>query len=423
MKNEITWAFVIGLHVAAAVTAGGCQPSLGVACGRGWCSYEEICVDPQAAKPLCARDTCGNGLVDPAEECDDGNNTGGDGCSPNCMKERCGDGIMQSGEQCDDGNTVGGDGCSASCTTEVEPCGNGTPDPGEQCDDGNTAGGDGCSSSCMIEACGNGIKDLYEQCDGNTTNGDGCSAYCTVELPRDKSCITDTDCAPAGICGSGLCRVAHDCAEIKSHHPGSMDGVYSIAPGTTAPFGVVCDMKRDGGGWTLLLKATGDRTLGYDSPLWIDDSLLNAADLNIGPGNAKYQSFLSLPVTILRGELDGFLYTKDFAGKTAQQTAQQIFNGPSDTVGYFPTFNLVDPHWSTQSNCQTFGVNTPFEFARTRFGWSANNEQTCLTNDTAIGLGLMLQDFGLWGAGYECLFGGCSHGATLAGGNGRLWAK
>jgi cysteine-rich repeat protein len=30
-------------------------------------------------------------------------------------------------------------------------CGNGTVDPGEQCDDGNQVGGDGCSASCAIE--------------------------------------------------------------------------------------------------------------------------------------------------------------------------------------------------------------------------------------------------------------------------------
>lgn len=30
-------------------------------------------------------DTCGNGIVEPSEECDDGNNTSGDGCSASCL--------------------------------------------------------------------------------------------------------------------------------------------------------------------------------------------------------------------------------------------------------------------------------------------------------------------------------------------------
>ena len=33
-------------------------------------------------------------------------------------------------------------------------CGNGTPDPPEECDDGNQLGGDGCSANCLIESAG-----------------------------------------------------------------------------------------------------------------------------------------------------------------------------------------------------------------------------------------------------------------------------
>src|SRR5215468_4148109 len=96
------WGVAIGLHFAAGVTAGGCWPPPGVVCVDGWCSDEEICVNPQAAQPVCVRGTCGNGHLDVGEECDDGNNTGGDGCSPNCMIEDCGNGILDLGEQCDD---------------------------------------------------------------------------------------------------------------------------------------------------------------------------------------------------------------------------------------------------------------------------------------------------------------------------------
>jgi cysteine-rich repeat protein len=71
---------------------------------------------------------CGDGNVDqgqtstPYEECDDGNNMDGDGCSAICLIEvtepYCGDGILDEGEQCDDGNNDDGDGCSAECTFE-----------------------------------------------------------------------------------------------------------------------------------------------------------------------------------------------------------------------------------------------------------------------------------------------------------------
>ncbi len=64
---------------------------------------------------LEALTTCGNGVADHGEACDDGNALVGDGCRPNCTVERCGDGIVDPGEACDDGNTADGDGCAADC--------------------------------------------------------------------------------------------------------------------------------------------------------------------------------------------------------------------------------------------------------------------------------------------------------------------
>jgi len=77
-------------------------------------------------------------------------------------------------------------------------CGNGELDPGEQCDDGNARAGDGCTGACNLEpnfacntvgsacvstiACGDGVVGGTEACDdGGTADGDGCSATCTVE--------------------------------------------------------------------------------------------------------------------------------------------------------------------------------------------------------------------------------------------------
>jgi fibro-slime domain-containing protein len=90
---------------------------------------------PTVGQP-CVRTTCGNGMVEGSEACDDGNNDTADGCSPFCRKEpvcpsgggacntSCGDGLllavdMAAGQQCDDGNNVSGDGCSATCIKET----------------------------------------------------------------------------------------------------------------------------------------------------------------------------------------------------------------------------------------------------------------------------------------------------------------
>ncbi len=92
---------------------------------------EDVCdelggvVDPQFTK--CSNVTCpvevccGDGQLDDGEDCDDGNNIDGDGCSAECTFEPfCGDGNLDDGEECDDGNNIDGDGCSANCTTEED---------------------------------------------------------------------------------------------------------------------------------------------------------------------------------------------------------------------------------------------------------------------------------------------------------------
>jgi len=78
------------------------------------------------------------------------------------------------------------------CTT----CGNGVVDPGEACEDGNKVNGDGCDNNCTISACGNGIVAASETCDdGNVSNEDGCSATCTIESGWLCSCPVGYDLA------------------------------------------------------------------------------------------------------------------------------------------------------------------------------------------------------------------------------------
>jgi cysteine-rich repeat protein len=194
------------------------------ALGAGSCTIDLIDHD---VLPLC-----GNGVVDPGEECDDGNQDDTDdcvrpadadvgcqlarcgdlrvrshpadpseleecdafglataGCDADCSLPLCGDAVLNpsAGEQCDDGNNVTGDGCRADCAS-AETCGNFVVDPGEQCDDGNNVSADGCSATCLVDhLCGNGIVDPGEQCDG----GDAPTASCDVD-------------GTAALCGDGV---------------------------------------------------------------------------------------------------------------------------------------------------------------------------------------------------------------------------
>lgn len=90
--------------------------------------------------------SCGNGLVEEAEVCDDGNTLDGDGCDRNCRPTLCGNALRTEGEECDDGNAENGDGCDENCT--FSRCGNGIVGGGEECDDANADDTDGCTADC-----------------------------------------------------------------------------------------------------------------------------------------------------------------------------------------------------------------------------------------------------------------------------------
>ncbi|NMC69960.1 MAG: hypothetical protein GYA57_07850 [Myxococcales bacterium] len=68
---------------------------------------------------------CWNGVVDPGEECDDGNDRNEDECLNVCSRPWCGDGyVREEVEECDPGGLGVVPGCDADCT--LAACGDGT---------------------------------------------------------------------------------------------------------------------------------------------------------------------------------------------------------------------------------------------------------------------------------------------------------
>src|SRR5690606_38528963 len=62
--------------------------------------------------------SCGNGIVELGETCDDGEHNGEpERCASDCQGPApwCGDAEIQAGEACDDGNDVDADGCNTDC--------------------------------------------------------------------------------------------------------------------------------------------------------------------------------------------------------------------------------------------------------------------------------------------------------------------
>lgn len=121
---------------------------------------------------------CGNGEIDQTETCDDGNLTGGDGCSAGCQNEKC---IAQTPGYpavplCDDDN-----GCTVdTCNTALA---GGTCEHQFLCDD---------EIACTVDTC------VDEEC---------------VFVPDDSRCV---DALP---CTTGVCSAATGCTQVANSAP------------------------------------------------------------------------------------------------------------------------------------------------------------------------------------------------------------
>ncbi len=113
----------------------------------------ELCVYSSALTwekiPCETAGTCGDGVADSNEECDDGNDVATDDCTTECTLNTCGDGYLYDGvEECDEGT-----------------------DNGAGCDSAYDSTCTACSTSCYYttasgEFCGDGVRNGPELCDG-----------------------------------------------------------------------------------------------------------------------------------------------------------------------------------------------------------------------------------------------------------------
>src|SRR5205814_2139606 len=114
---------------------------------------------------------CGNGVVDPGEECDDGNTVSGDCCSAICFFE-------QGGCACNDANVCTDDSCDPATGDCVM-----TPNTAA-CDDGNA-----CTTrdTCSNGACHGGPPLACD--DGNVCTTDSCDpAVGCMHAPNTLAC-------------------------------------------------------------------------------------------------------------------------------------------------------------------------------------------------------------------------------------------
>jgi len=185
---------------------------------------------------------CGNGVINPGEECDDGNTFDCDACTSTCQNARCGDGLVHLGVETCDGNTYnvntfcsqtneanvatcetlgyqnsqsgpgGGLSCSDSCQVQIAGCGlrftqtptftvtstpTNTPTPGLE-----TQTPTRTATPTISADCGNGTTEEGETCDdGNNDDGDACPSDCvirTCEPSGGRRAVTVNFAAPFG---------------------------------------------------------------------------------------------------------------------------------------------------------------------------------------------------------------------------------
>jgi cysteine-rich repeat protein len=131
---------------------------------------------------------CGNGLVEPPEQCDPAAPSSCPAASPSCV--------------------------DCLCTIRVGACGDGHLDLGETCDDGNTAEGDCCSADCQhIAAAGTvcrpskGFCDLPDVCDGSR-------GLCPSDAfkENDTPCVIQDLCIEKTLCKDSTCSGLQVCS-------------------------------------------------------------------------------------------------------------------------------------------------------------------------------------------------------------------
>lgn len=153
-----------------------------------------------------AGQTCGNGVVDPGEQCDLGSRNGGPPGYPDttwaCCTAMCQ--FAASGTPCEGVGT-----CNA---TGMCSCGNGVVDPGEACDDGpaNRTGGTCCAEDCQLLPSGTACTD-----DGDLCTEDVCVGFFDLCAHWAVPSVCATPTVPGGASIVLQTRHGHNRAHFK----------------------------------------------------------------------------------------------------------------------------------------------------------------------------------------------------------------
>ena len=181
----------------------------------------------------------------------------------------CGNHVIEPGEDCDDGNVLPGDCCSSTCHFEASgsPCG---PDDANPCTDQTCDGAGTCQALNNTAPC-----TVNQGCLAGTCTGGVCVTQ--TPAPAGQPCDTDASvCTPESCDGGGTCASAPplDCSPCGSCDPSRG----CVAYGSSCAVGkgklVLVDAaphNKDRVSWSL---QSGGQAVGFGDPLGTTDYAL-----------------------------------------------------------------------------------------------------------------------------------------------------
>lgn len=256
--------------------------------------------NPDAAVDANQQALCGNNVLDPNEDCDDGDQQTDTTCDNTCHFT-CGNGMVEAafGELCDPGIAAGAGACPATC------------DDGMACTF-DVQSGTGCQAECM-----NAPITV-------PANGDGC-------CPAGANALTDDDCDP--VCGNTVIETGETCdTGIAAPGPGSCPSACNDGMSCTA------DMLTGAGTCTAACSATpitmamnGDGCCPTGAtPMTDNDCVLGCGNGVVGPGETCDTAIVAGPGRCPTACDDGMVCTRN-----------QLVNGGTCTAACtFPVITM-----------------------------------------------------------------------------------